>query len=438
LLKEERARFGVLAALLFLNAVVLESNEVVATSGFVSRVGVEGIPWVWAADMLVVILTCGAYSLVVDRTKRQWLGTWLLAIFGVLYVALYASFWLGIPDWIPYSLLTVLNDQQWMILPMLFWALANDVFSTSEAKRLFPILAMAGFAGGVVGNGLTAASARWVSDGERGSIQLLLWNAGLLLLAAAILLVGQRTIAFTARQSRVGESVRDTLAEGYAFVREVPSYRYLAIAMVLLAVGLNVIEYQLIAVAATSYTPTSALETFYAAIRAIRICIMVVVQGVAAGWLLKRLGFESIFAIVPIALLFGIFMAFCWPAVAGLVVAEYVSRTALEGVDEPARRAFVGLVPDERRGRVSAFMDGYLYPVGSILSSCLIGVTLIAAGRNMISLESARIFYFAVALLCAATALYCIRQFHACYETSMLNWRLRRRHRGASLAKLDL
>lgn len=437
LFQEERFRFGVLAALLFLNAMVLESNEVVATSGFVSRVGVDGIPWVWAVDMVVVILTSGAYSLVVDRTRRQRLGVWLLVTFSLLYLALYALFSLGTPDWIPYSLLTVVNDQQWVILPMLFWALANDLFSTSAAKRLFPVLAMVGFAGGVVGNGMTAVIAKWVSNGETGSIELLLSNSVLLLVGAGILLAGQRRVGFSAHQSRAGETVRDTLAEGFAFVREVPGYRYLGIAMVLLAVGLNVVEYQLIAVAASSFTPTSNLEAFYAIVRALRIVLTVVVQAVAAGWLLKQLGFESVFAVVPVAVLCGLLVALFWPAVLGLVVAEYLSRTAVEGVDEPSRRAFVGLVPDERRGRVSAFMDGYLYPLGSILSSCLIGVSLIAAGRQLISPDAARILYFGVALLCAGGSLYCIERFHATYETSMLNWRLKRRHRGSSLAKLD-
>ncbi len=438
ILPEERPRFVVLAALLFVNAIVLESNEVVATSGFVSRVGVEGIPWVWAADMIVVMLASGAYSLVVDRTRRHRLGIWILSAFSLLYLVLYVLFKVGIPDWIPYSLLTVLNDQQWMLLPMLFWALANDVFSTSEAKRLFPVLAMAGFSGGVVGDALTAVIARWTSDGERGSIQLLLWNAVLLILASGILTLGQRRIQFTTRQSRAGETVRDTLEEGFAFVREVPAYRYLAIAMVLLAIGLNVVEYRFIVVAAESYAPTTSLETFYAIVRALRIALMVLIQGVAAGWLLKRFGFESVFGVMPVALLVGLVVAFFWPAVVGLVIASYLSRTVLEGVDEPSRRAFVGLVPDERRGRVSAFMDGYLYPFGSILSNCLIGLTLIAVERQLIPVEGGRLLYFAVAVISGGAALYCIVQFRASYETSMLNWRLKRRHRGSSLSKLDL
>lgn len=437
LLPEERPHFALLASLLFLNAVVLESNEVVATSGFVSLVGLQGIPWLWAADMVVVILTSGAYSLVVDRTQRQRLATSLLAVFACAYLVLYALFRLGFPDWIPYSLLTVLNDQQWIVLPMLFWALANDAFPTAGAKRLFPVLATAGLAGGVAGNTLTAGAATWVSQGERGSIELLLLNALVLLATAGALEGIRRRIAFTARQSRAGNTIRATLEEGFAFVREVPAYRYLALAMVLVAIGLNVVEYQFIAAAAGAFTPTSALETFYATVRAVRIGLMVVVQGVVSGWLLKRVGLESIFSIVPAAMLVGLLVAFFWPVVAGLVVAQYVSRVAVEGVDEPSRRVFVGLVPDERRGRISAFMDGYLYPTGSILSNCLIGLVLVAAGQQMLSPEAGRVLYFSVALVCAFGALFCIARFHAGYETSMLSWRLKRRHRGSAVAKLE-
>ncbi len=50
ILPQERLRFTLLFALLFANALVLESNEIVATSGFVSDVGPGSLLWVWAID----------------------------------------------------------------------------------------------------------------------------------------------------------------------------------------------------------------------------------------------------------------------------------------------------------------------------------------------------------------------------------------------------
>jgi len=43
IMPDERGRFLLLAVLFFLNSMILESNEVVATSGFISSIGVSQI-----------------------------------------------------------------------------------------------------------------------------------------------------------------------------------------------------------------------------------------------------------------------------------------------------------------------------------------------------------------------------------------------------------
>ena len=47
-------------------------------------------------------------------------------------------------------------------------------------------------------------------------------------------------------------------------------------------------------------------------------------------------------------------LALAWPGIVGITLGNLLTRVVLLGVDEPARHAFQGLVPDERRGRVSA------------------------------------------------------------------------------------
>jgi ATP:ADP antiporter, AAA family len=435
---EERARFSLLGLLLFVNSMIFESNEVVATSGFLRRVGTEEILWVWAADMFIVIVSSGAYSLVIDRHRRHRLILSLLMGFSVAYMALYVLFLVGAPDWLPYSLLSVINDQHWLLVPMVVWALANDLFSVAEAKRIFPLLAMVAFAGGVAGNAVTAAAANLLDSGSRGSIVLLAGNAVMLLLMAAVLALVSPRLRVTTHQAKGDETLWDAIKEGIAFVREVPSYRYLTVAMVLLGVGLNTLEYQFVASAAQAFSEMSDLESFFAMIKAARIVIMVVVQGAIAGWMLQRLGLKSVFGVMPAALLTGLMLAFLWPGLIGVVIGEYLGRITLAGVDEPSRRAFVGLVPDERRGRVSAFMDGYLYPLGSFLGCGIIGGTLFMVGRGLLSPDAGHALYFGLSFLCALGGLWAIWRFRAAYDTSMLNWRLKRRRRGSILADLNL
>jgi hypothetical protein len=109
----------------------------------------------------------------------------------------------------------------------------------------------------------------------------------------------------------------------------------------------------------------------------------------------------------------------------------------LVGIDEPARKAFQGLVPDERRGRVSAFLDGYLLPFGTILSCGIIGGILIAVDQNILAGDVGRILYLSIAGLSVIFAIFAVIRLHGTYDSSMLNWRLRRRQARSVLDKLD-
>ncbi|GIV97445.1 MAG: hypothetical protein KatS3mg057_2102 [Herpetosiphonaceae bacterium] len=430
----ERARFVTLALLLFINALVESSNEVIATSGFISDAGAANILWVWATDMFIIILASGAYSLIVDRTKRGLLAVILFGTFSLIYVSLYFLFAAGLPAWIGYTLLMVLNDQQWMLVPMLVWALANDIFSVAAAKRLFPLLGIAALFGGIGGSAIAAGVARWLSV---QSYELLLLNAWLTLTAALVVAIAAPRLKIEARQSRQRETMWDALKEGLAFVREVPLYRYLTLAMVMLGIGLNAVEFHFLDRVSTSILDPTALQAFYGAFRAVVIGTLFIVQGIIATWLLNRIGFKNIFISMPLVMLLGLALAIVIPGVIPAGIAVYLARVTLVGVEEPSRRALQGMVPDERRGRVSAFLDGYLYPLGSILSCGMIGLVLFLVGQQLLSPEQGRILYLSLALVCASIALWSITRLRVHYDQSMLNWRLRRRQRRSSLADIE-
>jgi ATP/ADP translocase len=426
----ERGRFLLLAVLLFINAMVLESNEVVATSGFISNIGVEHIVIVWAIDMTIIIITSGIYSLFVDRTNRVRLGVGLYTGFCVAYLLLYMLFTSGPQGLVGYGILLVINDQQWLLFPLVIWTLANDVFTLAEAKRLFPALAIAAFSGGIVGNSVAAGFAQIAGS----DVRLLLFNATLLLLSGGILYFGARRVQIRGRRALEGEKVLDSLREGVGFVREVPIFRYLTLAMVLLGIGLNAIEFDFLRGVSNAFGDASAIQTFYGLFKVAVTFGLLLLQGVVAGWLLNRVGFKYIFMNMPLIMLGGVLLAALSPSVIGVIIGNYLVRITKVGVDEPSSKAFQGLVPDERRGRVSAFLDGYLYPLGSVLGCIIIGTVLILSSTGAISTEMGRYVYLGVALAAALIALWATSRIRVHYDTSMLNWRLSRRKRSSSSA----
>jgi AAA family ATP:ADP antiporter len=90
-------------------------------------------------------------------------------------------------------------------------------------------------------------------------------------------------------------------------------------------------------------------------------------------------------------------------------------------------KTFQALVPEERRGRVSLFMDGYLLSMGTILGSLITGAMLLIS-QSGLAVE-AFYLYLGIALELAIFALWSVNQMRLTYEKSLFNWRLKRRQR---------
>lgn len=433
----EGAKFSLIVALLFFNAVILESNEVIATSGFVSDIGVQHVVWMWAADMAVVMLTAALYSIVVDRTNRLKLTTIMFAGFGCIYLSMYGLFHFTQLTWLVYPLLTIVNDQQWSLFALMIWALANDAFSTAQAKRLFPLLAMAVMIGSVVGNATVTLLPELI--GGPGYI-LLLFNATVMLTLFVLLFgvllnsTASACLIPMARPSQSGEQLRAVFTEGLGFIRDIPSFRYMAFAMIPLGLALNTLEFHFLSTIAN--TDIASVQTIYGSFKIVLSVSVLLIQGIVASWLINQITLRRIFAILPAAQLTGLLLVFAWP-IYGIFLGNYLTRVTLVAIDEPARQLMFGMAPDERRGRVSAFMNGYLYPLGAIIGCIIIGIILYLTQAGFLNAFLGERIYLGLALVAVLFALTMVTRIYKSYDTSLLSWRLDRRKRRSSIPNLD-
>jgi ATP:ADP antiporter, AAA family len=422
--RNESYRFTVLALLLFANIFVAQSSDVVATSGFIANVSTPGILWVWALDNVLMGVAAALYGLFADRIRRERLAITLLLISSVIYIGLFWLFQVNAPDWLRYSVLLLIGDQQYLLFPIVIWTMANDMFSMSEAKRLFPLLGAATVLGSLLGNLIPGL----VQFTGIGNTQLLGFNAGFMLISGVFLFLAIPKLNLNSRQSKQGQDFREVFKEGLTFIKEIPVFFYLTIAMLLCGVAFNTSEFHLISSAATSYGSATDLQGFYGLFRSARTVILVILQAGITTILINKLGFKHIFGLMPLILLVGLAISLGAPGLLGAIIGNGLARLVLEGIDEPARRSFLGLVPDERRGRVSAFVEGYLYSGGSLISCALIGYLVVVGAPSW--------SYLLLAMLATGVALWAVWHFRITYDKSMLNWRLNRRKRSSMLDSL--
>lgn len=424
-----------LGALLLSNSLALAVSNVVSVSGFLSEVGVNEILIVWIVDMLLVILATGLQSLVVDRFERLTLLRWMSIGFALVYLALRLMFVLNVPGWLNYSLLFVLTDQQWLFFPLIFWILANDIFDMAQSKRLFPLIASGSFVGQILGLGISAVAPRAVETLNISSHELLSMNV-LIYVAAYVLVVrGLRTIRVR-QTTQKQETVRETLLEGWGFVREVPSFRYLMLAMLLVTVGFTIVEFHLLVVSDDAFSEADSFQTFYSLYNMGAVMAAIVLQGLLTSRIINRFTLKNTFLFFPFTLLGGVVWMLALPGVVSGVLGVAFPRLIKETIDETTRKSFQALVPEERRGRVSMFMDSYLFAGGAIIGSLvLVGVIIIGDNLNL----SADAIYLPIAALATVFTIWFTFRMRDAYDASLLNWRLKRRQRGSSgvLDKLD-
>ncbi len=133
-----------------------------------------------AGQVLLLAGLVPLYGAVAARVPRRRLINWVTAFFVACLIAFYvvaqvgvSGFGLGVAFFVWVGIFNVMIIAQ-------FWAFANDVYTTDEGKRLFPIVGFGASSGGVVGAYLPTLLS------GIGIYQLFILSAVLLIIAAMI------------------------------------------------------------------------------------------------------------------------------------------------------------------------------------------------------------------------------------------------------------
>ena len=422
---------GIVLALGFVllaNSLSIQISNIVSVSGFLESGGVNQILFVWIIDMLLIVVATAGQSLIIDRFNRPRLLGWLCLMFAGLYVVVRLMFVFHLPDWLNYSVLYFLTDQQWLFFPVIFWVLANDIYDPAQAKRLFPLISSFSFAGKLIGIVFAIISPRLFSWLGVASTEIILLNVGLYLIAYVIVQLNLQSLKIRQNTVGTGESVQATLFEGWGFVKDVLSFRHLVSALLALAICDTIIEFRFLVV--TDNAAGENFQVFYGFYKLGTTILAILLQSLATGRIIERLNLKNAFLIMPLTAIISLLSLMASSSAVSVIFAYAILKLVDGTINESSRKAFQALVPEERRGRVSMFMDSYLLASGTIIGSIL--MVIIVFGGQLANYATPEIIYLSIGLLAAVLALIAIMFMRRAYDNSLLNWRLKRRQRSAS------
>jgi AAA family ATP:ADP antiporter len=182
LLADVRAGEGAGVLLLALNSFLLLMSyyllKTVREPLILTQGGAEVKAYSAAVQALLLLAIVPAYGALASRVSRIRLITWVTLIFVANLLLFYAFGVAGAREGVVFFLWVGIFN---VFIVALFWSFANDLYSESRGKRLFPAIAVGGSLGSLVGAQAAAMIMR-----VTGPYPLMLIAAGLLLVCILI------------------------------------------------------------------------------------------------------------------------------------------------------------------------------------------------------------------------------------------------------------
>jgi AAA family ATP:ADP antiporter len=281
----------------------------------------------------------------------------------------------------------------------LFWSFMADLWSSLQARRLFPVIAFAGMLGALAGPPLT----RWLV-GVVGVAPLLVVSATFLCASLAVLLM-LASRAHDAAGAGQAQAVGGSLWAGVRQALTLPFVRYMALLM-LLSDGIGTLAYALVAdYAKAHFVDSVSRVAFYANLDLAINVFGAVMQLTVTRWLLVRFGagwglvvpsLVNLGLLAMIAVFGAADVTVLGLGVSLLVVLQVVTRGTAYGMTKPASDALYTRVGREARYKGKNFVETAVWRFGDLAVTSglnlvrgvgigLAGIATIGAGLSVLA-----------------------------------------------------
>lgn len=359
--------FGVLAAHV--------TTETARDALFLTRLPVEQLPWVY----LMIAVAAAFVARPRDRARRvgrHMLGSWLFASALVT-----VGFWfLATPDrpWTLYALY-VWSGVFGTITLTWFWLLASELFTLTEAKRLYGVIGAGAVTGAVAGAALASALANVLP-----ARSLLLASAALLAVTAIVpsLILRRPAQPLVAPGGHRRPGTRVCMKT----TMRTPYVRRLAFIVVISTITLSLVDYVFKATVVAD-VPQDELTRWLANFYLMLNLLAVVTQVLLTGTVMQKLGVHRALLFLPVLMVGG--------GLGLLLGGGIYAALSLKGADGGLRhslhRTSIELlylpIPERLRRQTKAFIDVLLQrSAQAVASIAILAAVALGAGEQTLAL----------------------------------------------------
>jgi CRP-like cAMP-binding protein len=365
---EEIGLFFFAAGLLFLirSSNILFDNY--AETAFLKRFGVKYLPFVTAVVSISTFFVMGFMSGWMVRISSSRLLTRVLLFCGISVGML--RFVVPLDFHFIYPLLYVLKAQYEVVLGVLFWNLANDLFDTRQSKRIFPLVTSGGLLGGITGSFLTPALVKLMAIDNLMVVYLFTTGAAAFL-TARLDKAHPSSLMKRKEKKRSSDAFLGEFSKVLAVIKESRLTQILIVLTLVANLVIPVMNYQFNYAVDQSYARERGMIDFFGYFKGVQNIIGLAIS-LFASRVYARFGlpvammfhpFNYMVAFAALLLRFDLFSA---------MYARLSTASIRNSINMPAMAVLQGLFPPSYHTLIRPFLRGTVVRVGVLGGSGLI------------------------------------------------------------------
>ena len=336
-------------------------------TAFLKRFGVEYLPVIYMTNAVVTFFIMGVLTGIMAKIPGSRLLSYMLVVSGISIGLIRLLIPFGFQ--FIYPVIYVLKSQYEVLLGLLFWDMANDLFNTRQSKRIFPLLSAAGVFGGILGGFITPTLARTIHIDNI----MLVYMISCILAALVVYRMGSlfpslKIVEKAKGAKKTGSSIMNEVRKVIPIMKESKLAKILVVLTLMPNIVIPIINFQFNFAVDQTYGTEGGMLKFFGYFRGsmniISFGILLFVGRIYGKWGL------------PVALLFHpcnyviAFLAYLFKFDIFTAMYSQISTTVLRNtINNPARSVLMGLFPPEHRAVVRPFLRGTVVRVGILVGS---------------------------------------------------------------------
>jgi AAA family ATP:ADP antiporter len=335
--------------------------------------GVKHLNELFLGTFIGTLILAPLYAAMASRLKLSNFLPWVYGFIALTILGFYMLFSGGQESnrWVAagfYIWVSVFN----MLIISVFWSFMADIFSRTQAKRLFGFIAAGGTIGGIAGPAIATGLAKSVGN----SGLMLISAAGFIVTALLVKLLAGARDRLVAASGTEGQrtDINHRLGggnplDGFILLLKSP-YLLLIAGFLFLMTSISTIVYtQLSDLITKAFTDHNARTQAYATIELVVNSLAVVIQLIGTGRIINKFGVTLGLLLNPIIMVFAFLAIAFSPVLLILGSLQVVRRVAEYAVAKPTREMLFTVVDQESKYKAKNVIDTVVYRGGDLVAS---------------------------------------------------------------------